>query len=89
MNAYTATATRSSVNMTTFETLEKHETEYGNNNFLQVARKVAKDDNGSTEFIAVTRGYMDNQGSRRYKTNLTLPTDPDIVNFVAEALGKV
>ena len=75
--------------MTTFETIEKHETEYGANNFVQIARKVAKDDNGSTEFIAITRGYLDGQGARRYKTNLTLPTDPDILSFVASSLGKV
>lgn len=75
--------------MVTYETIEQHETEFGNNNFLQVARKVAKDDNGSTEFISVTRGYIDGQGSKRYKNQISLPTDPDVVGFVAEALKKV
>lgn len=75
--------------MTTFETIEKHETEFGNNDFLQVARKVAKSEESSTEFIAVTRGYLDSQGSRRYKTNLTIPPDPDLVEFVQEALSSV
>lgn len=74
--------------MTTFETLEKDETGYGNNNFLQVARKVAKDDHGSTEFLAVTRGYISGQGARRYKTNMTLPTDPDLVEWVAQHLQR-
>lgn len=77
--------------MTTFETIEKHETEFGNNNFVQVARKVAQneDDDSSTEFIALTRGYLDAQGSRRYKTNLTLPPEPELVGFVKEALQDV
>jgi hypothetical protein len=77
--------------MTTFETIEKHETEFGNNNFVQVARKIAKgeDDDTSTEFISLTRGYLDAQGSRRYKTNLSLPPEPDLVGFVKDALEDV
>lgn len=75
--------------MTSFETLEMHETEFGNANFLQVARKVAKDDDHETAFIALTRGYTDAQGGKRYKTNLTFPDDAEIITFVAEALAKV
>lgn len=75
--------------MTTFETIEKHETEFGSNNFLEVARKVAKSEDSSTEFIALTRGYLDSQGSRRYKTNLTIPPEPEIIGFVREALSKL
>jgi hypothetical protein len=77
--------------MTTFETIEKHETEFGNNNFVQVARKIAKgeDDDSSAEFISLTRGYLDAQGSRRYKTNLSLPPEPDLVGFVKDALEDV
>ncbi len=75
--------------MTTFETIEKHETEFGNNDFLQVARKVAKGEESSTEFISVTRGYLDSQGSRRYKTNLSIPPDEELIEFVREALASV
>ncbi len=75
--------------MTTFETIEKHETEFGNNNFVQVARKIARNDDSSTEFIALTRGYLDSQGSRRYKTNLTLPPESELLEFVKDSLDKV
>lgn len=75
--------------MTTFETIEKHETEFGNNNFVQIARKVARSDESSTEFIALTRGYLDGQGARRYKTNLTLPPESDLLEFITDALDKV
>ena len=77
--------------MTTFETIEKHETEFGNNNFVQVARKIAKgeEDDTSTEFISLTRGYLDAQGSRRYKTNLSLPPEPDLLGFVKDAIEDV
>ena len=75
--------------MTTYETIEMHETEYGRNNFIEVARKIAKGEDGSTEFISVTRGYIDGTGQKRYKTNLTMPSDPEVVTFVAEALVKL
>jgi hypothetical protein len=77
--------------MTTFETIEKHETEFGNNNFVQVARKIAKgeEDDTSTEFISLTRGYLDAQGSRRYKTNLSLPPEPELLGFVKDAIEDV
>lgn len=75
--------------MTTFETLEKRETEFGNNDFLQVARKVARSEDSETEFVALTRGYLDSQGSRRYKTNLTMPPEPRVVDFTATSLMEV
>lgn len=80
--------------MTTFETIDKHETEFENerhgNAFVQVARKMARnDDDGDTEFVVITRGYVDEQGSRRYKTNITLPPNPDLIEFVTEALNDV
>lgn len=95
MGSFDALGTTSSrppgtpLSMVTFETLEMHETEFGTNNFVQIARKVAKDDESSTKFIAVTRGYLDGEGAKRYKTNLTLPDDPDVVDFVQDALGKL
>lgn len=70
--------------MTTFETIAKHEHEYGSNSFLFVARKVAKSSDGSTEFIALTQGYLDTQGARRYKGNLTIPPRSGLTTFLAD-----
>jgi hypothetical protein len=76
--------------MTRIETIEKHKHEFDVNNVLQVARKVARDEDGnSTEFIALTRGYIDAQGSRRYKTNLTLPPDAELLAFLEDKIGRV
>lgn len=72
--------------MTTFETVDSEEFEFDGDNFIQVAHKVARDEDTETEFIAITRGYLDSQGSRRYKTNLTLPADNDVVDEVIEGL---
>lgn len=75
--------------MTDFETIVQHETEFGNRNFVFVARKLAKGEHGESEFISIVRGYVDPNGHRRFKMTLTLPPDPDVVGFVQDALGKV
>lgn len=72
--------------MVEFETLEKREHEFGTRNFLEVARKVARDEDSETEFVAMTRGYMTADGSRRYKTNLTMPYEARVVDFAATSL---
>jgi hypothetical protein len=77
--------------VTIFHTIEKTETEFGTNNFLEIARKVAytEDGKGETEFISITLGYLDTHGCRRYKTNLTVPPDPELVAFLARGLEDV
>lgn len=75
--------------MVEFETQEKREHEFGTDNFLEVSRKIARDEDSETEFLAITRGYRDREGSRRYKTNLTMPYDAKIVDFAATSLMDV
>ena len=74
--------------MVQFETTCKHETEYGNGNFLEVARKVARDQEGATEFLSITRGYRTRDGDRRFKMHLTLPVDDDVVAFLVNAVTE-
>jgi hypothetical protein len=63
--------------VTVFDTIESVETEFGDNNFLEIARKVSRSEDGErgVEFISITRGYIDAQGARRYKMNLTVSPD--------------
>lgn len=79
--------------MTAFETLEKHEVEFEHDkrDFIQVEHKIVRGDDpaDTTEFIALTRGYIDSQGAKRYKTNLTFPMDTDIAEFVCLALASI
>jgi hypothetical protein len=77
--------------VTVFETIESVETEFGDNNFLEIARKVSRPEDGErgVEFISITRGYIDAQDSRRYKTNLTVPPEPELVAFLARGLESV
>lgn len=75
--------------MVDFETLESEELEFGNNNFIEVARKKAISDSGENIFISVARGFITSDGDKRYKKNFTVPTDKEAVDFIVENLPKV
>ena len=79
--------------MVRFETLASHETEYGANNFIEVARKVAKDEtkpeDKGIEFISLSRGFKTTKGERRFRMHFTMPPDAELVAFVTDALGRV
>ena len=75
--------------MVEFEVVKSEEQEFGRNNFLEVARKVAKTDDGQNEFISVTRGFFLADGTRRYKTSLTIPDDEEIKQFVADSIRSI
>ena len=44
--------------MVEFETMKAEEVKFGKNNFLEVARKKAKAEEGENEFIAISRGFF-------------------------------
>ena len=69
-----------------FETMKAEKVTFGRNNFLEVARKRAKTDEGENEFISVSRGYFLPDGSERFKKSLTIPDDPEIRNFIADKI---
>jgi len=72
--------------MVEFETLKSEEITFGENNFIEVARKKAISEDGENEFVSLARGYFTADGSRRYKTNFSVPTDDDVVDFIIENL---
>ncbi len=70
-----------------FETIKAEIKDFGRNNFIEVARKKATSEDGSTnEFISVTRGYYAQDGSKKYKKSLTIPDDEETKEFVAEMI---
>lgn len=79
--------------MTDYQTLRKHETEFGNHSFVEISRMLARNPDETTdkgsEFITIKRGYLDETGRRRIKNSVTLPNDPALVGFVSESLRKV
>ncbi len=69
-----------------FETIKQEKVKFGRNNFLEVARKKAVTDEGSNEFISISRGYYLPDGSERFKRSITIPDDPEIKDFVASKI---
>ncbi len=75
--------------MVEFETIKAEEVSFGNNNFIEVARKKAITEEGENEFISISRGFVTQTGDKRYKKSFALPTDEKVLDFVAEKLKEV
>ncbi|MBR9682340.1 MAG: hypothetical protein GOV02_01570 [Candidatus Aenigmarchaeota archaeon] len=75
--------------MVEFETLETKEIQFGNNKFLEVARKVAKTPEGNNEFISISKGFIAPTGQKRFKNALGFPADKNIVDGLVEALNSL
>lgn len=72
-----------------FETIASEKVNFGRNNFLEIARKRAKTDDGENEFISVSRGYYLPDGSERFKKSLTIPDEEEIRTFVADKIKNM
>lgn len=72
-----------------FETLKGDEIKYGNNKFIEVARKKAISDEGEREFISISSGFFMQSGEKRYNKSFTVPLDENVIKFVAEKLREV
>ena len=72
-----------------FETMKQEKIKFGRNNFLEVARKKAITDDGTNEFISVSRGYYLPDGSERFKRSITIPDEPEIRSFVADKIKSL
>jgi hypothetical protein len=75
--------------MVEFETIKAEEVKFGKNNFLEVARKKAKSEEGENEFIAISRGFFLPDGSKRFKKSLAIPDDATIKDFVAKKVTEL
>ena len=75
--------------MVEFETIKAEEIKFGNNNFIEVARKKAKTEEGENEFISISRGFFTQGGERRYRKSFTVPLDDAVIDFVATKLKEV
>jgi len=76
--------------MVDFETVEFKNVPFGRNNFIEVARKKAILDNGGTnEFISISRGYFQQDDSKRYKNSVTVPLEEEVRKQIAEYLLSI
>ena len=72
--------------MVEFETIRAEKVNFGRNNFIEIARKKAIADNGTNEFISISRGYYLPDETERFKRSLTIPDEEDIKKFIADKL---
>ena len=75
--------------MVKFETITAKEVSIGKNNFLEVARRKAISDKGENEFLSISRGFVTDNGEKRYLKSFTIPLDENVRKFVSEALLEV
>ena len=75
--------------MVSFETIKSKELKFGDNKFIEVARKKAITDEGETTFISVSRGFITQNGEKRYRKSFTLPVEDEVLDFVAQNLKEV
>lgn len=68
--------------MVEFKTLESDEIEFGENEFIEIARKKAVSEEGENEFVSLARGFFTEDGDRRYKSNFSVPMDDEVVDFI-------
>ena len=75
--------------MVEFETIKAEEIKFGNNNFIEVARKKAITETGENEFISVSRGFYSQTGEKRFTKSFAVPLDQNVIDFVAKNLKEV
>ena len=75
--------------MVEFETKETKEIQFGNNKFLEVARKIAKTPEGDNEFISISKGFIAPSGQKRFKNALGFPADKNILDGLVDALNSL
>lgn len=75
--------------MSDYETLEEDVRDFGNRSYLQVARKRVTDGDESTTFVVITRGFYDDEDTRRWTKFVTLPDDEELRGFVSEAVDGI
>ena len=69
--------------MVEFQTLKAEEIKFGKNNFIEIARKKAVAEEGSNEFISLSRGFFLPDGTKRFKKSIAIPDQQEIKDFIA------
>jgi hypothetical protein len=71
--------------MVEFETIKAKEVKFGNN-FIEISRKKVLTDRGENEFISIARGYYLQDGSKGWKSSITLPSEKDKRDKIADLI---
>lgn len=74
--------------MTEYETLKRDEIPFGENEFIEVARKKAIGGEGEEDIVSLSRGFYDGD-NRRYRSSFSIPAEADVVDFVEEKIQEM
>ncbi len=69
-----------------YKTIKSEDVNFGKNNFVEIARKKAVTEDGETEFISISRGFVTFNGQKRYKQSVTIPNSREVVDAVVKAI---
>lgn len=75
--------------MVEFETLKSEDIRFGTNNFIEVARKKAIDEDQENIFLSIARGYYTPEDEKRYRKNFSVPVNKDLVDFIVKYLPEM
>ena len=75
--------------MVEFETIKSEEMQFGKGEFMEVARKKAVDGERENTFISISRGFITQDGQKRYRKSFTVPLDEKLIEFVSKTLKEV
>lgn len=78
--------------MVEYKTVEEETIEYGNNNFIEVARKevIGSESEEGTDFISISKGFMTPDGEKRYKNGLGFPSgEEEVRDFLARTIEEL
>ncbi len=75
--------------MVEFETVQSAEVTFGDDEFIEIAVKRAVSGEGTDQFISLSRGYIDEEGGKRYKSNFSIPREAEVVASIMDALPEM
>jgi len=75
--------------MVEFETIKAQEVKFGSNNFIEIARKKAVTEFGEREFLSISRGFYLQDGSKAWRSSISLPDEKDKREKIAELIKSM
>ena len=75
--------------MTSYETVRTDVRRCGKNSYMEVSRQRLREGKSTTDFLVVTRGFFEKDGSRTWTRFVTIPDDPALRKWLRASLGRM
>ena len=72
--------------MVEFKTLKSKEVKFGRNNFIEISKRRVITPVGENEFYAISRGYHQPDGTKRWRASIALPPEKDKREKIADII---